>query len=119
MPDFVYTARTLDGKNVTGRLTAANKREALSVLSRQSLFPLTAEEASGKQRSLRISGRISQQLIATNLTQLADLLQNGVPLPMVSRRLGHSTPAVTARVYSHALTGDEQAAEALARALGG
>jgi general secretion pathway protein F/type IV pilus assembly protein PilC len=80
MPDFVYTARTLDGKNVTGRLTAANKREALSVLSRQSLFPLTAEEASGKQRSLRISGRISQQLIATNLTQLADLLQNGVPL---------------------------------------
>ena len=46
-------------------------------------------------------------------------LQNGVPLPLVSKRLGHSSVAITASVYSHALTGDEQAAEALARALGG
>ncbi|MFZ5586095.1 MAG: tyrosine-type recombinase/integrase [Thermodesulfobacteriota bacterium] len=31
------------------------------------------------------------------------LLDEGVPLPVVAGRLGHSTPAVTASVYSHAL----------------
>ncbi|MFH1059209.1 MAG: site-specific integrase [Pseudomonadota bacterium] len=31
------------------------------------------------------------------------LLDGGIPLPVVAGRLGHSTPAVTASVYSHAL----------------
>ncbi len=47
------------------------------------------------------------------------LLSEGVPLPVVSARLGHSTPAITAAIYSHAL-GDEDAlaAAALTRRLG-
>jgi integrase len=47
------------------------------------------------------------------------LLAEGVPLPAVSQRLGHSSPAITAAVYSHALKGsDEQSAQALDKALG-
>ncbi len=47
------------------------------------------------------------------------LLSEGVPLPVVSARLGHSTPAITAAIYSHALGDeDERAAEALGRRLG-
>ena len=38
------------------------------------------------------------------------LLSAGVPLPTVSKRLGHSSPHVTAMVYSHALPRDEEAA---------
>jgi integrase len=38
------------------------------------------------------------------------LLSVGVPLPTVSKRLGHSTPHVTAMIYSHALEKDETAA---------
>jgi integrase len=38
------------------------------------------------------------------------LLSAGVPLPTVSKRLGHSSPHVTAMVYSHALPKDEEAA---------
>jgi integrase len=38
------------------------------------------------------------------------LLAAGVPLPTVSKRLGHSSPHVTAMIYSHALPNDEQAA---------
>jgi integrase len=38
------------------------------------------------------------------------LLSAGVPLPVVSKRLGHSSPHVTAMVYSHALPKDEEAA---------
>lgn len=43
-------------------------------------------------------------------THGSQLLSNGVSLPAVSRRLGHSSPAVTARVYSHALSADEEGA---------
>jgi hypothetical protein len=38
-------------------------------------------------------------------------------LPNVSRRLGHANPAITARIYSHAVSNDEMAAGALERAL--
>ena len=38
------------------------------------------------------------------------LLSKGVPIPVVSKRLGHSDPYTTARIYSHALPSDERAA---------
>lgn len=48
------------------------------------------------------------------------MLGSAVPLPMVSRWLGHASPHVTAAVYSHALAGqDRAAAEVLDRVLGG
>ena len=41
------------------------------------------------------------------------LLTAGVPLPDVSKRLGHTNPQVTATVYAHALPGhDDRAAKA-------
>jgi integrase len=47
------------------------------------------------------------------------LLSLGVPLPTVSKRLGHANTHITASVYSHALERDEQAsAEIWERAMG-
>lgn len=47
-------------------------------------------------------------------------LSAGVPLHIVSKRLGHSTLAVTANVYTHLLSGDdEQAAATYARVVWG
>ncbi|WP_321476892.1 tyrosine-type recombinase/integrase [uncultured Paludibaculum sp.] len=40
----------------------------------------------------------------------SQLLSAGVPLPAVSKRLGHSSPRITAEIYSHALPNDEEAA---------
>lgn len=40
----------------------------------------------------------------------SQLLSAGVPLPTVSKRLGHSSTYVTAAIYSHALSRDEIAA---------
>lgn len=40
----------------------------------------------------------------------SQLLSAGVPLPAVSKRLGHSSVYVTATVYSHAMSADEAAA---------
>jgi integrase len=38
------------------------------------------------------------------------LLSRGVPLPVVSERLGHSDANITARIYAHALPSDDQRA---------
>jgi len=81
VPDFVYTARTLDGNDVTGKLAANSRREVLDVLARQSLFPLTIEDAKKGQIEIKLfKARIPDMLIAQTLTQLADLLENGVPV---------------------------------------
>ena len=38
------------------------------------------------------------------------LIAEGVPLTLVSARLGHGSPAITAAIYSHALKGHDGAA---------
>jgi general secretion pathway protein F/type IV pilus assembly protein PilC len=79
MPDFAYTARDLQGKRVSGKLSAANQREAITQLSGKSLFPLTvtAAKPQGKWTGRR---RVSGQQMATFYGQLAGLLRSGVPL---------------------------------------
>ena len=48
------------------------------------------------------------------------VLAQGVPIPQVSRLLGHSDPSVTLRVYAHALPDREhEAADALSAAISG
>ena len=47
------------------------------------------------------------------------LLSQGLPIPDVSRRLGHANSAITMSVYAHAISGDDSAAtEAIGRAIG-
>jgi integrase len=43
----------------------------------------------------------------------SQLLSQGVPIPTVSKRLGHANPSITLRLYSHALESDELAAAKL------
>lgn len=46
------------------------------------------------------------------------LLDQKVPLPIVSARLGHADPSITARIYSHVIGNrDDAAAQAIAQAL--
>jgi integrase len=40
----------------------------------------------------------------------SQLLSDGVPIPTVSKRLGHANPTITLKLYSHALESDELAA---------
>jgi integrase len=40
----------------------------------------------------------------------SQLLSEGVPIPTVSKRLGHANPTITLKLYSHALESDELAA---------
>ena len=44
----------------------------------------------------------------------SELLSKGIPLPVVSKRLGHSSMNVTAKVYSHSFSaGEIRAAEVI------
>ncbi len=46
------------------------------------------------------------------------LLAEGLPLPEVSRRLGHANAGITATLYSHAVRDETAAVEAMERAIG-
>lgn len=80
MPQFSYLARTTSGENVTGVITAGSERETLNLLTEKSLFPLQVEPVAAARIRWQFQRGVKAQAIATNLSQLADLLQNGVPL---------------------------------------
>ncbi|MCH7726841.1 MAG: type II secretion system F family protein [Planctomycetes bacterium] len=80
MPEFAYTARDLQGQKVTGTVSANTEREALGVLSGQSLFPVEVAEEK-RQTSFQIgSRRIGGNKMAATYSQLASLMRSGVPL---------------------------------------
>ncbi|MDR2115595.1 MAG: type II secretion system F family protein [Planctomycetaceae bacterium] len=81
MTDYVYTARTASGNDVTGKLTANTKREALETLHRLSLFPIRVDDANRGQITIKLfNRRVADSQVAALLGQLADLLENGVPV---------------------------------------
>lgn len=80
MPEFAYTARTLSGENVAGTISAGTKRETLALLAEKSLYPIHVESAESGQIRFAFKKRVGASVLAATLTQLADLLQNGVPL---------------------------------------
>ncbi len=80
MPEFSYTARTLSGEDVAGTISAGTKRETLALLAEKSLYPIHVENAEAGQFRLGFKKRVGASVQAATLTQLADLLQNGVPL---------------------------------------
>ena len=79
MPEFTYIARDHSGEKVSGSLTADGQREAMALLSTQSLFPIEVQVESGSEKPTRVR-RVPPQLMATTYGQMADLLRSGVPL---------------------------------------
>ena len=82
MPTFAYTARDMSGKQVTGTLEATGEREAATILSDQSLFPVSVEGVKSAGAGLQLFSRktVSGQTMAVFYGQLAALLRAGVPM---------------------------------------
>lgn len=95
MPDFLYRAKTANGKNTQGTISAGSHREALAILTQQALFPLEVRDQSVSRFkipfSLEFKRRIKAEVIADAITQLADLLANGVPMLESLRILADQT----------------------------
>ena len=81
MQAFAYTARDMKGQDIDGLITADSRGDVMSLLTDRSLFPIKVEPAKKKTSlSFGFGGRISTELLGATLTQLSDLLSNGVPL---------------------------------------
>lgn len=79
MPDFDYTARDLQGQKKVGTISAATEREAISLLSGKSLFPISVSTDEAKRTVYRSKG-VKGQVMAATYAQLASLLRSGVPM---------------------------------------
>ena len=84
MPDFMYRAKTALGKKRDGVISAGSHREALLLLTQQALFPLEVRDQTNTNApfkfSIQLPRTVKAEAIADTLTQLADLLANGVAL---------------------------------------
>ena len=93
MPNYVYTARNETGAETTGRIVANSKREALDAIHRLKLFPVKVEDSKKGEISLQLfQRRVPDSQIAAALLQLADLLDNGVPVLHAFQTLEKQTP---------------------------
>lgn len=92
MPEFAYTARTLAGQDVTGTVMADSRNDVFALLSEKSLAPLKVDIQKPPFK-LKFGGGIKAELLANTLTQLSDLLANGVPLMRALEVLAEQAPS--------------------------
>ena len=93
MPDYIYTAKDETGAETTGRVSANSKREALDAIHRLKLFPVKVEDSRKGEISIQLfQRRVSDTQVAAALLQLADLLDNGVPVLHAFQVLEKQTP---------------------------
>ena len=93
MPDYVYTAKNTVGVEINGRITANSKRDALDAIHRLKLFPVVVEDSKKGEITIQLfKRRVSETQIAAALLQLAELLDNGVPVLHAFQILEKQTP---------------------------
>lgn len=93
MPDYSYRAKTNTGALAEGVIEAASQQEAIRQLTRQALFPIDVTSRSEGWGKLSFSIRgISSETVSDLLTQLSDLLTNGVSLLDSLKILAEQSP---------------------------
>lgn len=97
MPEFSYIARTMAGQDVKGLITADTRNDVMALLAGKSLFPVSVSPAKQPFLKLQFRRGVSAEVLAATLTQLSDLLQNGVPLLNALELLSQQTPQETIR----------------------
>ena len=80
MPDFTYEALAKTGTRDTGVLTANSEREAALMLDARGLFPVRIVQAKVKGSFTGGGRKVKGRIISAFYSQLADLLQSGVPV---------------------------------------
>jgi type II secretory pathway component PulF len=83
MTDFAYTAKSLTGERLSGKVAASSRTEAMQKLRSQSLFPMTLVDQQASRPAwtkISLPSRITKEQTADVCAQLADLLTNGVPM---------------------------------------
>lgn len=83
MPEFSYVAKSAAGKTIRGLISAPTRVEAQGQLRQQALYPLKVEPVGSLKfdwTSWLKSQRVSAEVLSAHLSQMADLLENGVSM---------------------------------------
>ncbi len=80
MPDFAYVAMGSTGQKSKGVLSANTEREAVSMLDSRGLMPIKVDMVKGSEVVTGGGKRVGSRILAGFFSQLADLLQSGVPM---------------------------------------
>ena len=99
MPEFKYKAKSRAGKDVVGLMTANTRKEALERLAAQKLFPISVEDAHKNDVNVDkwFRKKPPTAAVADFLTQLGELLENGVPVLTAFQALSKQTPNAALR----------------------
>ena len=90
MPVFIYKAKQEDAQTVSGEVSARDLDEAIDLVSRQGLLPVSVEEK-GLLSSGLLTHKVRPRLVYVFTRQLAGLLKSGVPLLQALEVLGRQT----------------------------
>lgn len=91
MPTFAYTARTAEGRTITGVLSAENESQALRQLDEQALFPVDVREGGVAKRLGGGRKKVRSAAVSMMYSQFSDLLRAGVPAMRSLDVLGRQT----------------------------
>ncbi len=113
MPKFVYKARDMQDRLLTGSLDGATVDDILERLEEKTLVPVSVEElnfdGTVKNRSfwdkvnegiLRMQNKVPYRAVVFFTRQLATMLEGGVPLAKALEQLGKSEKPVFKRVIA-------------------
>lgn len=116
MPIFSYTAKTENGRTVTGSLEVASERVVLEALHRQGLVVLGVK---GIKMSRRRSGGVGLEDVAVFARQMATLVDAGIPivggLDAVAEQLENRTLKETVMKVRDAVEGGTNFTAAIAK----
>lgn len=116
MPQFQYTALDATGRRVAGVLSGASEQTVLAELEGRSLIPVRISE---KRARAQLGRRgLPTRRLGEVYTQLADMLQAGVPVLRALRVLaGQKDPRISSifREIAGAVADGEELAEAMSR----
>ncbi len=91
MPVFVYRAKQDNAQTVTGEVTASDVNEAIELVSRQGLLPVSVDEKTDLPVGQARGGAVDPRVVFSFTRQLVSLLNSGVPLLQALEVLARQT----------------------------
>ena len=95
MPVFVYKAKRDNAQTVTGEVVAADVNEAIELVSRQGLLPVSVSEKTDMPVIHARNGAVDPRVVFAFTRQLVSLLNSGVPLLQALEVLGRQTRQIS------------------------
>ncbi|MCL1935625.1 MAG: type II secretion system F family protein [Defluviitaleaceae bacterium] len=95
MPNFSYEAIDLEGRAVSGQLDAPDEKSLISMLKRDSLYPVNISLKNSKNMgsilSYKFSGKLSMKVLSIFCTQMSVMMRVGIPITKVMDILSEQT----------------------------